>query len=111
MTTGWDRERAEVLLHPAAGYPDLALDDAVPEVVAEIEGLLARAKAGEVRAVGWAVVLRDQRTDADWFANNYSAPLFAAASDLAFRLGYMRMLSAFDGTVPGLVDADHDRGA
>ena len=70
---------AEVFALPGAGRPDIAPDTFVPEVVAELEQLLERARAGEIRAIGWAVVLRDRITDAEWTDSNYSPELFAAA--------------------------------
>lgn len=76
---------------PGVPLPDRPRDSQpVPEVVAFIEGLLARAKAGDIQAIAVAYAAPGEVTGDGWsVGKGYSHQIMAAIADLFYR-GCMR---------------------
>ncbi len=71
----------------AAGLPKIVpLDRPVPEVIADLEGLLERAREGEIVAIAWGLMLRGGDSQTGWTTYPDAMAFIGVCSRLVHRL-------------------------
>lgn len=64
------------------------------ELIGFTQSILALVESGQIRSIGFAMVLNNDQTSVAIVGENYSAAMMAAAGDLFHRMGALRVSEA-----------------